>query len=281
MGLTRQSADLPREVLVARFSADREAASSRWPCSETNRGTVLIQIHEFNSEWWGGPVGIVVDAEFFFLTAQEQAKLLEPYQWAEYRAAAGRHPSPETVRRAGFFHADTQIGFRISLNRVPATPDLDSMTARFADQAPFAVKATEMMTFSAERFIHLPNASAMRVNSRYALWSDRLVANDPEWCMEVLDSEEAQGWFLGTGRGKGLNLTLAMLRRDARIPGLRLYRKALVEYARRGATMGWASYSASNICVLNIWASLGALATSVEHFWLWTGGCDQSSDRRE
>ena len=66
-----------------------------------------------------------------------------------------------------------------------------------------------------------------------------------------------------------LNLTLAMLSPKAEISGVHLYRTAFDTYAKRGAKLGWASFSASNIPVLNIYASLGARFTKAEAYWFW------------
>lgn len=234
----------------------------------------MIRVHEFNSEWWGCPVGIVDDPVFFSLAPDERKKLIDPYSWVEYRAVVGEHPPFRTVSEAGFFHADTQVEYEILLEDVRTTPSMNVLKTRFADEQTFVARAEDMKDFAAERFNHLPGMTPQRVNSRYALWGRKLVAESPEWCMEVLESGEVQGWSFGRMTNKGLNLTLRVLRRGARIRGRDLYRKTNLEYAKRGATTGWASHSVSNLAGLNINASLGAHYKGVEHFWLWTRGGD-------
>ena len=134
------------------------------------------------------------------------------------------------------------------------------------------------MPFTTERFSQVPGATPKRTNGRYALWSGRPAAGDPAWCMEVLDGDEVQGWFLSTMTDRGLKLTLAKLRRDAQIAGLNLFGKAMIEYALRGATMGRASFSASNLPLMNACVSFGARLDRCEHSWLWTEGCNGSHD---
>ena len=38
----------------------------------------MIKTHEFNTEWWGSPVGIVTDSRFFELSRPEQGHAIYP-----------------------------------------------------------------------------------------------------------------------------------------------------------------------------------------------------------
>ncbi len=68
-----------------------------------------------------------------------------------------------------------------------------------------------------------------------------------------------QGWFLAQpGKTHRLQLTLAMLAKDATISGMLLYQKACLEFANRGHRLGEASFSITNTAVHNMYASLKA-----------------------
>ena len=99
-----------------------------------------------------------------------------------------------------------------------------------------------------------------------------MIQEQPEWSLEIQTDGVAQGWFISQMTGKTLNLTLAVLRKDATISGMHLYHKALVEYAKRGARIGEASYSATNSLVMGIYAKLGVRYLAPVGYWLWTPG---------
>jgi hypothetical protein len=240
----------------------------------------MIRDHAFNSAWWGAPCGIVDDLALFARPAAEIRAVLAPWAWVELRADHDDLPSPAALAAAGFFHADTQIHFKLALPRIAATASTDRLTVRFADEStgpPLTVDAAGMAVFRHERFRHLPGADDARINARYARWTAQLVADHPATCLAVLDGPpdhpaSVQGWFLSRPATTGLGLTLAMLRAGARISGHHLYHKAALAYAARGHRIGAASFSATNTAVLNVYASLGARFIGSEHFWLWVRG---------
>lgn len=230
----------------------------------------MIRDHVFNAAWWGDRVGIISDPAFFALPPAQQQDILEPYAWVEFNTPLDSVPPLETIRRAGFFQADTQVNYRIMLHRLPEFSGLERLTVNFADEKPFTVEPCEMKIFEHERFRNLPGISAARLNERYARWGNQLAADQPAWCIQVCKDEALQGWFLARDvEEKGLNLTLAMLHREARISGLLLYQKALQAFAARGARVGWSSFSISNSAVHNIFASMGARFRTPTGNWLW------------
>ena len=48
-----------------------------------------------------------------------------------------------------------------------------------------------------------------------------------------------------------------------------LYQGIMRAYAERGARIGWASFSAGNVDVVNMYARLGARFTQATGYWLW------------
>ena len=230
----------------------------------------MIGRHDFNSDWCGQEAGIVRDSAFFELPSGEQRALLKPWAWVEARQESSL--SGSALSAAGFMQVDTQMPFKIGLARLEGSPSLERAEVRFADEHPFAIDSAQLADFTHERFSVLPGVEIADLNRRYGLWSQKLLAADPAHCMQVLVGGESQGWFLGSKTEKGLELTLAMLKREASISGHLLYHRALMAYAARGARVGFAAFSVSNTPVLNIYASLGARFLAPVASWLWISG---------
>ena len=229
----------------------------------------MIREHEFNTLWWGSPVGTIDDPTFFDLEPNAQDEACESYAWVEYSEQLEAAPDPERIGHAGFYWADTQVRFRINLRNIDSTPSIEKLSAASAEEAPFEVSRDELKSFVHERFRYLPGITTERLNSRYALWSNLLIADHPAWCLQVSDGSDVQGWFLAQADpGKPLNLTLAMLKSDAHISGHLLYQKAMLEFAARGARIGDAAFSVSNTAVMNIYSSLGARFLHPRGHWL-------------
>jgi hypothetical protein len=229
----------------------------------------MIRTHEFNSAWWGKDVGIIDDAAFFDQTDGERQAQLSKYRWAEFHAES---PKPELVRKmhdARFVFGDAQMEFRVKLSVDHKPSSADSITFDSADKKPFSVTAKEVRAFEGDRFFLLPGVTMQRVEERYALFTERLIKDSPATCLRASREGKTQGWFLSKPSKKGLELTLAMLSKDATISGQLLYAAALAEYARLGHTVGWAKYSYRHTAVANMYASLGAKLTGVRETWLW------------
>ncbi len=230
----------------------------------------MIRRHDFNSEWWGADVGVATDVALFDLDADQRDALLAPWAWVEVRAPL----DPLVCARAaaaGFALVDTQIPFRIGLARIETSPSVDRLDVAFANDAPFTIAPGASAAFEHERFAALPGVTSARLAERYDRWAAGLVADHPSRCMRVLSDGDVQGWFLGRDTDRGLELTLAMLAKDARISGQLLYHRALRAFGEGGARMGYASFSVTNTAVLNIYAALGARFIASQGAWLWRG----------
>ena len=230
----------------------------------------MIRNHQFNSIWWGKPVGSITDAAFFEQPPGVQQEQLEKFDWVEFRQLYDKPPPVWSLAAAGFTHADVQIRFKLGMQQVPESPSLDAMDAVFAADDAFEINSGDMAHFEHERFRLLPGATGERVNARYVIWANAVIRDHPEWCMEIRVRGVPQGWFISQMEGRSLNLTLAALSKDASISGMHLYHMAMIEYARRGARIGFASYSATNTQVMAIYAKLGVRYLVPEGFWLWT-----------
>jgi hypothetical protein len=231
----------------------------------------VIRQHDFNSRWWGEPVGIVDQGAFFRLPPGERASALAPFRWVEFKSRFKDAPPLALLQAAGFFLVDTQVEFRIGLKAGPASACAEPLSVHFADEAPFDLRGEDVPLFAHERYQHLPGNDPQRTNRRYVEWARQLIGEHPECCLRVTTGDAVQGWFLSRPAAGGLNLTLAMLHRNATISGFLLYDQALRAYASRGHRIGWAGFSVTNTAVLNIYARLGAHFIAPTGIWLWTG----------
>jgi hypothetical protein len=231
----------------------------------------VIRQHDFNTQWWGRPVGIVDDAAFFTLPAAEQAKALVAFQWVEFKCLLKDAPPLLRLRDAGFFLADSQMDFRIGLKFESKFPCPHPLEVRCADTEPFTLSPEDVRSFENERYQHLPGQYPELINRRYIEWGRQLIRDHPGLCFELVSGAEVQGWFLSRPANGGLNLTLAMLHRSARISGFHLYQRSIWEYGRRGHRIGWAGFSVTNTAILNIYSALGARFNDPMGVWLWCG----------
>jgi hypothetical protein len=231
----------------------------------------MIREHTFNSHWWGKPIGYVSDPAFFYLSDEERRDALAPYAWAEAAmplADSVSHAFP--MAKAGFVQVDTQVNFRINLRRVRDSLSLANLEVQFADEQPFSITSDVLAPFASERFLRIPDADQARVNDRIALWAAELLEKSPEHCLRISYGNQTQGWFLSqAGEQKSINLTLAIVARDASISGMYIYQKALRAYTARNHVLGWASFSITNTAVHNIYAHLGAHFLAPRGNWLW------------
>ena len=183
----------------------------------------MIRDHEFNTRWWGRPVGFVHDPAFFSLDPATQQKLLEPYVWAEFYSQLDQAPPLSNLSAAGFIQTDTQIRFLLNLGKVEATASTDRLDYSFADQKDFVIEAEQLAMFTHERFRHVPGCTGSHTNERYALWANDLIQEHADSCMQLFLNDKLQGWFLSRpGKQHGLNLALAMLSDTAEIKNIKL-----------------------------------------------------------
>jgi len=233
----------------------------------------VIRQHDFNAVWWGAPVGIVSDSDALLAASpQEVRAACAPFKWVELRFVADAVVDNVALLERGFFAVDTQIRFRVGLRRLRTTPSLEHLQVRFAHEDPFTVEGPDILPFGSERYSALPGATDEKMRERYVMWSQLLLRESPEQCLQVHIDGAVQGHFLSRSNEGRLNLTLAMLHPEATVSGMLLFHKALLAYAERGQRVGHASFRATNTAVLNIYSSLGARFLTPELFWFRLGG---------
>jgi hypothetical protein len=229
----------------------------------------MIAINEPNTAWLGKPAGTLIDASWFEQPIALQKQERDLFSFVEFKAPLDAAPPGEVLRDSGFFWSDVQISFRLALDKLPSSPSLSRYECLSAVEQPFVVDGAELRDFAYERFLALPGMNALRLNARYAIWANQLIARQPSSCFRVTLNGRVQGWFLGSREGSTVNLTLAMLAADASSSGAHLYHKAALAYAAQGCTLGKAIFSVRNMPVLNIYSKLGAQFMRPEGVWMW------------
>lgn len=229
----------------------------------------MIRLHEFNTNWFGAPVGIVDRSEFFDRSIEAVRQDLAPFQWVEFKAKWADAPSGLVLANHGFFAWDVQLCFRIALARRTPSPSAARLSVRSAEDPMFEFDQALCADFLHERFARLPGVTTAKVAEREAAWARAMIARAPRLCFEIRSEGMTQGWFLSQPSDRGVQLALAMLSRGAVISGRLLYERALAEYGAIGESVGWASFSVTNTAVHNVYASLGAIFTPPEVQWVW------------
>lgn len=229
----------------------------------------MIRLHQFNTDWWGKPVGIIEDAAFFLLPAAERNQALAEFDWVEVRTELTNRVPSSAIHEAGFFAADTQVEFRIGLSGGERTfPQGIELIS--AEDPGWSLDASCWAPFEHERFSLLPRITPERLLARYRMWALSLADKHPEHCFQILYEGGSQAWFLGGPISNDVvDLTLSVRRENARISGHAVYQAALAQYANLGFRIGQASFSIRNTGVHNIYAKLGARFRRPTGIWLW------------
>lgn len=223
-----------------------------------------IANHEFNTRWWGGPAGIVRDAGLFFAPAAERRAALEAYEWVEFRTPVASAELRRAVAQTGFVFADAEIPFRIEFAHLPERCDDPELVAA---AGAFDLATAELLSFGKERYRMLPGMTEARLNERYADWARQLIRANPALSLLLTAGGLRQGYFLAEPGADGLHLTLAGKFTGAAASGAAIYGSSLRAFERMGYRAGWASFSAFNAAILNIYSRLGArFLPPVEHY---------------
>lgn len=228
----------------------------------------MIAHHEINSRWWDGPVGTVIDPEFFNLPKRQQQLLLNSYDWVEFKAEYVPSARLLTYGKADFDCIDVQIEFRVPLGNGISNSERQ-MVVQAASENPFCIDPMSFSKFNHERFHAIPGVTDDQMRVRYATWARQILAEHPQYCLQVLYQGKVQGWFLSQLVGSRLQLTLAMVSTSPKISGTHLYSLALNYYGTLGHRVGVASFSIRNHEVHNIYANLGAKFTRRVACYLW------------
>jgi hypothetical protein len=231
----------------------------------------VISIHDFNSQWWGGPVGIVRDPSFFSLSRAENERLLEPYDWVEFKSHRGDLVVESAAARCGFQFVDLQIVYKAGLNKSSLTSREIPLELVSAEGVPFDLHPEQLTEFTAERFSILPGVTPERVCQRYVAWASLISQKHPKLCFEVRQNNVPQGWVCAepTDSPSGLNFTLVMTSKASQVRGIDIYTAALRQFAQMGYVFCHAAFSAFNVPAHNIHAMLGARFLDPIICWIW------------
>lgn len=232
----------------------------------------MIRRHDFNSEWRGEEAGIVSDPAFFALPPNDKSAALQNFAWVEFAQPVSQLPSRGVLAEAGFVYADTQLRFRLDLRNIERSPCAHELQVKSADESSFEIRTSDIRPFPHERFCMLPGATEARITARYHRWASHLILQHPATSLCLSRENEAQGWFLAQPENIGLRLTLAMLNVRAKVSGYELYVRALAYFSETGYNLGFASFSARNSNVLNIYSRFGARFLEPLECWIWFRG---------
>ena len=161
----------------------------------------MIREHSFNTKWFGERVGVVTNTDFFGLSAAQQNELLRPFSWVEFSNPFGS-VSLSQLSQAGFNQVDTQVNFRLRLSSMSTSSSIAALRVRSADTFAFQISNDDLETFTSERFFVLPGVGEDEVNTRYSLWAETLIAENPHTCLEIASDNGVEGWFLSRPLGK-------------------------------------------------------------------------------
>ncbi len=230
----------------------------------------MIHRHDFNSDWWGGDVGVVTDLAFFDRNPAAVQSDLNAFEWVEF--ATGPDASPAVGARlaaAGFAFSDFQLDGKLRLGRLPAMDGSSDLTVTSAAEHDFDLSTIDTSQFVRERFFALPGVEPELVTRRYTGWAETLAQEHPDLALIVLHRDKPQGWFVSNPESGALRLNLAAATADATVSGLLVYHAALTRYAAAGHRVGLARFSTTNTPVLNIYSSMGLRFTGWRCLWLW------------
>jgi len=224
----------------------------------------MITNHEFNSRWWGAPVGITHDFDLLAASSNEVALAARAYEWIEARVPTGSVPPNWAGPTNGFYWVDLQLGYRVSLKRIEQLPPSWSFVA--ADR--LSIDVDDFADFTAERYGRLPGTTPERIAQRYRLWAQDLIDQAPQACATVLRNDEVAGYVLGSVDGSKASFTLAVASRGSSAHGLGIYLGAAALYRSLGATTMHSALSATNLPALNAHVALGCLFVSATGIWM-------------
>jgi hypothetical protein len=230
----------------------------------------FVKEHSFNTSWWGGPVGIVTQPQFFTLPCEIREQLLMAFDWVEYKSDGLIPEQNQLIGDCGFFHADTQLNYKVSL-RKKFLHDPSGIEIQWANECPIEYTVDTIASFKSERFFSVRSVNQRMLDTRYVLWGNILERSNPGLCLQVLKNGHVQGWFFAEpiGNSKGIYLTLGMLSKHAVLRGMEFYNIFLDAYSSRGFEFGKAAFSVKNTPAHNIHCSLGVRFESPTDCWMW------------
>jgi len=226
---------------------------------------MTIARHEFNTVWWGKPVGISTDRALLTMPDDELDKMVLDYDWIEVRCPLNEIPAAWLGPNNGFQYVDAQLSYRAPLRHLaplsPATsliPATDRPLGGLDDLAPF----------SSERYAKLPGVTAERLAARYRRWANDLVAAHPDWCAAVLHEGQPAGYIFGAPDGRSANFVLAASSVEATTPGLVIYLAAAHFFAGKGAARMASAFSSTNVGALNAHVALRCRFDKATGIWI-------------
>ena len=82
----------------------------------------MIRKHEFNSAWWGSPVGISSDVQDLFQNPEQLCSELTTFDWIEFRIAFDDLPTRKLGPANGAQLVETQLTYQKNISRIGGCP---------------------------------------------------------------------------------------------------------------------------------------------------------------
>jgi hypothetical protein len=237
----------------------------------------MIRTHEFNSVWWGSPVGISSDVQDLFQTAEQLSSELTVFDWIEYRIAFDDLPTQKLGPSNGARLVETQLSYQKNISRMNACPA--GVTILPAIQ--ISIDVNNFSPFSHERYAKLREVDSNRLASRYRQLANQLIENSPETCASVFYKSSLVGYVFGHINGTTAVFDLAVTAVNAQVSGQALYDAAGHMFNQAGASRMTSSFNAANLGALNAHVRMQCSFVKATSIWLLESKVPNFGDERE
>lgn len=237
----------------------------------------MIRKHEFNSAWWGSPVGISSDVQDLFQNPEQLCSELTTLDWIEFRIAFDDLPTRKLGPANGAQLVETQLTYQKNISRIGGCPG--GVTILPATQTP--INVNNFSPFSHERYSKLRKVDTDRLALRYRQLADQLVKNSPETCASVFYKSSLVGYIFGHLKETTAVFDLAVTSINAQVSGQALYDAAGYMFNQAGASRMTSSFNAANLGALNAHVRMQCSFIEATSIWLLESSIPNFGDERE
>jgi|688.fasta_scaffold13632_7 hypothetical protein len=224
----------------------------------------MINVHEFNSLWWGNPVGISIEVEDLFLSQEQLLSDETLFDWIEFRVPFGTLPNQKLGPDNGAHLVETQLTYQKNISRLGSCPEgveLVTTTEQIIDFSDFSA-------FSHERYSKLRLVDSEKLARRYSLLAGRLVEEAPRTCATVFYKSLLVGYVFGRVKEGTAVFDLAVTSKQSQVSGQILYEAAGHLFNQAGAKRMTSSFNAANIGALNAHVRMQCRFIEATSIWL-------------
>lgn len=224
----------------------------------------MILQHDFNSSWWGAPIGISSDVNDLFLTREQLSTSLNKFEWIEFRVPVVTLPSQKLGPTNGAHMVDMQLSYQKNISRL----NVPLSGVEILKATEIEINFNDFSPFSHERYIKLNKVDHEKLAMRYCLLAQHLVQNSPNTCATVFYKSSLVGYIFGHVTGTTAVFDLAVTSKSSQISGQILYEAAGHFFNMAGANKMTSSFNAANIGALNAHVRLQCRFLEATSIWL-------------